>query len=242
LENEKWFVKIIFYPQKRPALPQARRNILFSCKSQRSELTHRMKYYLYAFVLFLLIGFGLFFCVDKYIQESVIEPPVLTPPMPEKVETIDTSFVLNNTFLDDYVDTAQYKVVNGYTEITWKTLSKVKFHEKYVDSLEMPVPFPIFHSTVEKWSGKPIQISGYVIPIEETGDESLLVLSANSFANCFFCGNAGPETIMDIKLKKKIGKRMKQDDRMIFRGKLKLNATDLYYLNYILEDAEVVEE
>ena len=68
----------------------------------------------------------------------------------------------------------------------------------------------------------------------------MLVLSANSFANCFFCGNAGPETIMDIKMKTKFKKPLKQDDRVIFRGKLKLNATDLYYLNYILEDAEVV--
>ena len=203
---------------------------------------YNMKYYLYAFILFLFIGFGLFFCVDKFIQESVIAPPVLTPPAPEKVEPIDTALLLNNTFSDDYIDTIQYKMVNGYTEISWKTLSKVKFHEKYVDSLEMPVPFPIFHSTVEKWAGKPIQISGYVIPIEETGDESLLVLSANSFANCFFCGNAGPETIMDIKLKTKLSERIKQDDRMTFRGKLKLNATDLYYLNYILEDAEVVEK
>ena len=199
-----------------------------------------MKYYLYAFLFFIILGFGLFYCVDKYIKESVIEPPVLTPPQPEKFEPVDTAFLMNNVFSDDYVDTMHYEIVDGYHVINWQTLSKVKFQEKYVDSLEMQVPFPIFHSTVEKWGGKPIQISGYVIPIEETGDESLLVLSANSFANCFFCGNAGPETIMDIKMKTKFKKRLKQDDRVIFRGKLKLNPTDLYYLNYILEDAEVV--
>lgn len=199
-----------------------------------------MKYYLYALMLFFLIGFGLFYLVDKYIHESVIEPPVLTPPAPEEITPIDTAFLMNNTFSDDYIDTVKYEVVDGYTAINWQTLSKVKFKEAYVDSLEMLVPFPIFHRTVEKWANKPIQINGYVIPIEETGDASLLVLSANSFANCFFCGNAGPETIMDIKLKKKFKQRLKQDDRVTFRGLLKLNSTDLYYLNYILEDAEVV--
>ena len=109
-----------------------------------------MKYYLYAFLFFIILGFGLFYCVDKYIKESVIEPPVLTPPQPEKFEPVDTAFLMNNVFSDDYVDTMHYEIVDGYHVINWHTLSKVKFQEKYVDSLEMQVPFPIFHSTVEK--------------------------------------------------------------------------------------------
>jgi len=204
-----------------------------------------MKYYVYAFLFFILLGFGGYYVVNKFINESIVEPPVIAPPIKKEegfpVKENTTQILLGNDFPKNFVDTVKYEIVDGYTAINWKTLSRVKFEEKYVDSLEMLVPFPFFHQSVKNWDGEPIQINGYVIPIEETGDESILVLSANSFANCFFCGNAGPETIMDIKLKRKLNTRLKQDDRTTFRGKLKLNSTDLYYLNYILEDAELVK-
>jgi len=99
-----------------------------------------------------------------------------------------------------------------------------------------------FRPLIEALDGEEIEVTGYIIPLSGKKAQSHLMFSMYPFATCFFCGNAGPETIMDIKLKTKLSERIKQDDRMTFRGKLKLNATDLYYLNYILEDAEVVEK
>jgi len=56
----------------------------------------------------------------------------------------------------------------------------------------------------------------------------------------FFCGGAGPETVIDILPKNKLKKRLTTDEKITFKGKLRLNANDLDYLNYILDDAELV--
>ena len=211
-----------------------------------------MKYYLLAFIFFVLLGAGLYFMVTDFVAENIVEPPSVEGAFVEQEEATtvispaedvwsDTTLIGNVDFDEGFIDTVNYEVIDGFSAINWKTLSRVKFKEEYVDSLEMLVPFPVFHPSVTKWDGQPIQIAGYVIPIEETGDSQLLVLSKNSFANCFFCGNAGPETVMDIKLKTPLDNRLKQDDKTTFQGRLKLNSTDLYYLNYILEEAELVE-
>lgn len=86
--------------------------------------------------------------------------------------------------------------------------------------------------------GKVVQIRGYIIPVDVVQD--YYVLSANPYSSCFFCGQAGPESVMEIQLKKSYdGLRM--DKIVTFKGKLRLNADDIYQLNYVLEDAEVVE-
>jgi hypothetical protein len=46
---------------------------------------------------------------------------------------------------------------------------------------------------------------------------------------------------MDIKLRPDEKRKFTTDDRMTFLGKLRLNDDDLYYLNYILEDAAVYQ-
>ena len=43
---------------------------------------------------------------------------------------------------------------------------------------------------IQAINGKEVLIQGYIIPFEETGDESILILSANPFSTCFFCGGA----------------------------------------------------
>ncbi len=65
------------------------------------------------------------------------------------------------------------------------------------------------------------------------------VLSAYPYSMCFFCGGAGPESVMGLKLKK--NRKFKTDEIHLFKGTLELNANDIYELNYILADAEVVD-
>ncbi|HMN91359.1 MAG TPA: hypothetical protein PKE68_15155, partial [Saprospiraceae bacterium] len=79
-----------------------------------------------------------------------------------------------------------------------------------------------------------------VIPVDETGDEQLLVLSAYPYSNCFFCGAAGPESVMEIRLKA-TSKRFRMDTETAFAGTFLLNDTDINSLNYILADAEWVK-
>ncbi|NJN33575.1 MAG: hypothetical protein HC817_04305 [Saprospiraceae bacterium] len=131
---------------------------------------------------------------------------------------------------------------DGYAELNWQLLAQTQFKPISVDSLEgLIVLFPTFPKVMKALEGKNVMMSGYVIPIEETGDSQTLVLSANSYTTCFFCGKAGPESIMDIRLKNpQKMRRFKQDEKVAFRGKLTLNDKDFDYFNYIIEDGEWV--
>jgi hypothetical protein len=133
---------------------------------------------------------------------------------------------------------------DGYTELNWQLLAKTQFRAISVDSLEgLIVLFPTFPLVMKALEGKKVMMRGYVIPVEETGDAQTLVLSANSYTTCFFCGKAGPESIMDIRLKNPTKlRRFKQDEKVGFRGILKLNDKDFDYFNYIIEEAEWVRQ
>lgn len=128
--------------------------------------------------------------------------------------------------------------INDTIKIKWEDLYDVKFEEKWLEEAQAYFQFPKFGESIEKLEDQQIEISGYVIPLDIDAD--LYVLSANPFAACFFCGGAGPETIMSLRLTTD-HRRFKTDEYLTFTGILKLNQNDIYELNYILEDADLVE-
>jgi hypothetical protein len=126
---------------------------------------------------------------------------------------------------------------NAQVKITWETLKDVKFTEKYNEELGAFIQHPAFGPKVNALSGKEVEISGYIIPLDIPA--GIYVLSANPFATCFFCGGGGPESVMDLRFVKP-PRRYKTDEKVVLRGKLKLNSNDIYTLNYILEEARQV--
>ena len=194
-----------------------------------------MKYVLLFLTVFLL-SLGILQCTSKNPQEPEPEESsqVSTPsPAPSK-DTILNSPPLRKDTLEEFTQ------VDGYNQIDWKILGRVKFEERFNEQIKQAVAYPIFHPTVKALDQQLIQIKGYVIPFEETGNASIVILSAFPFSSCFFCGGAGPESVIDVQLKKS-STRFKRDAMTTFRGRLRLNDTDLDYLNYILDEAEVVE-
>lgn len=134
--------------------------------------------------------------------------------------------------------TLSFLVTKAQTIITWEVLKDVKFTEEWSEEFQAFYMVPQFGNKVKSLDGKIVQIRGYIIPVDVVQD--YYVLSANPYSSCFFCGQAGPESVMEIQLKKQYdGLRM--DKIVTFKGKLRLNADDIYQLNYVLEDAEVVE-
>lgn len=123
-------------------------------------------------------------------------------------------------------------------KVTWDDLKDVTFKKKWYAEEQVYMLYPSFGQKISKFDGKDIVIKGYVIPVDYEGN--LYVLSAFPYSMCFFCGGAGPESVMSLKFKK-TNKRFKTDEVHTFKGKLKLNANDIYELNYILNDAEIVE-
>ncbi|MGR3809705.1 DUF3299 domain-containing protein [Jiulongibacter sp. NS-SX5] len=123
-------------------------------------------------------------------------------------------------------------------KIDWKTLSDVNFNKKWSPSEGMFILEPDFGASVQTLNGKDVSITGYMIPIDI--ESNYYVLSANPYAACFFCGGAGPESVMSIKFKT-VNRRFDTDERLTLRGKLELNKDNLDELNYILKDAVVVK-
>ncbi|NVK86369.1 MAG: hypothetical protein HWE21_18720 [Cytophagia bacterium] len=120
----------------------------------------------------------------------------------------------------------------------WKTLAKVEIEKRFDETLNFEVDFPTFSEEVKKLDGKTIELQGWMIPLEELQGETYFVLSSLPFANCFFCGGAGPETVAEVFSKEKIKYTEK---RITVRGKLEINSDDPMKLMYILQDAEIVD-
>ena len=127
-----------------------------------------------------------------------------------------------------------------YIRIKWNDLAYVEFEERYNTNFQQFMSYPIFDKSVQALDGKKVIISGYLIPLNETPNQALTVLSANPYNSCFFCGGAGPETVMTVNPKGKM-KDINMDKRITLKGTFKLNSNDLYALFYILNDAQLVE-
>ncbi|MCH8555401.1 MAG: DUF3299 domain-containing protein [Schleiferiaceae bacterium] len=119
--------------------------------------------------------------------------------------------------------------------IDWNTLADVVFKEKYYAQTKEWYLFPNFSDNVKNLDGKYVRIKGYVIPLDV--DNDIYALSAYPFAACFFCGGAGPESVISLKFAGK-PKKYKTDQVVTFAGKLKLNDKDINEFNYILQETK----
>ena len=122
--------------------------------------------------------------------------------------------------------------------ITWELLKNVEFDEIWSEEFQAYYMVPKFSESVKEMDGKEVQIRGFIIPVDIVQD--YYVLSANPYSSCFFCGQAGPESVMEIQMIKKY-EGLRMDQVITYKGTLKLNVDDICQLNYILEDAEIVE-
>ena len=123
-------------------------------------------------------------------------------------------------------------------KITWKDLQDVRFKKRFNKQESMFFLYPTFGEKVKALAGKEVEIRGYMIPVNPT--ENIYVLSAYPMAACFFCGGSGPESIIQLKLKRP--KRFATDEIWAVKGILQLNADNIEELNYILQETEPVRK
>ncbi len=124
-------------------------------------------------------------------------------------------------------------------KLTWDMLKDVSFKKKWYAQESIFMLYPTFGAPLKKLENKEVIIKGYVIPVDVA--TNMYVLSAFPYSQCFFCGGAGPESVMSLKPLKSEVRKYKTDDMHTFKGKLKLNADDIYEMNYILEEADMIE-
>ncbi len=120
--------------------------------------------------------------------------------------------------------------------INWSYLGDVKYEVEYSEELGYNLHIATFGKSIADLDGKEVIISGHMIPLDPMGIS--YVLSQNPNSSCFFCGGAGPETVLELELKPSAIKRYEVDSVVEFKGVLKLNKIDDKHLTYVLLEAE----
>jgi hypothetical protein len=136
-----------------------------------------------------------------------------------------------------FIGFSGFTVGDEPTKITWDTLRDVTFKKKWSAEESMFILYPTFGTKVTALKNKEVELTGYMIPVDV--DANMYVLSANPYSSCFFCGQAGPESVVQVKFKK-VSKRFNTDDRVTVKGTFVTNADDINEMNYILTNAEVI--
>lgn len=134
---------------------------------------------------------------------------------------------------------AKSNVVNPVFSDTlnWKLLGQIKYLKKPSKDYPEGVMFPLINPTLKAKNAKTIYMSGFIVPI----DNKNYALSKNVFASCFFCGQAGPETIMGIKFKNP-GIKLKTDQYVTLQGTFRYNDDDVDDWIYHIENAVIVSK
>ncbi len=118
--------------------------------------------------------------------------------------------------------------------LNWKLLGVIKFvkkpHKEYGE-----VNYPVVNSKLKSLHKKKVVMTGYIVPIDNTN----YALSKNVFAACFFCGKAGPETIMGLKFRNP--KRYKTDQYVTVEGTFRVNENNVDDWIYNMDDVVVVK-
>lgn len=120
--------------------------------------------------------------------------------------------------------------------LTWKLLGQIKYIKKPSPDYPEGVMYPVVNPTLKAKNKKQIVMSGFIIPI----DNKNYALSKNVFASCFFCGQAGPETIMGIKFKNP-NIKLKTDQYVTLTGTFRYNDSDVDDWIYHVENAVITK-
>lgn len=127
--------------------------------------------------------------------------------------------------------------------LSWSQLALVDYEERLEPEADMGVLlYPIFSDSLRLLDGSMVELGGYALPLEETGLDTIMILSAFPYTQCFFCGNAGPETVAEVIWRSERAERLPMDERVYVRGRLYLNDEDPEHMQYQLREAELLKK
>ena len=131
-----------------------------------------------------------------------------------------------------------FNSADAQIKIDWRTLGDVTFSDKFFPDEGEYYLFPKFGESVKKLEGRLVYLKGYILAIDP--ETNYYLLSMNPYAACFFCGAAGPETVVELMFDRP-PPEFEMDEVVTMQGTLKLNDDNLYQCNYIFEGAEKYE-
>lgn len=130
---------------------------------------------------------------------------------------------------------AQKSAYKGFPSLVWPKLYDITFVKGQDDLGEFEKP--VFTEAVKAMHNKTVVLPGYMVPLDNTTSSARVMLSSLPLNACFFCGVGGPETVVEVNLKKKTAWIEKPIE---IKGTLRLNDQDPDQMIYVLEDAEIL--
>lgn len=124
-------------------------------------------------------------------------------------------------------------------ENVWKTLSKITYKKQYDELMGFKIDVPVFSAPVQELSGQEVELKGYIIPVEGYKSHKEFIFSAYPYNMCFFCGGAGPETVMEVEAAEAVEYTAEQ---ITLKGRLTLNDSDINRLMYLMTEATMVKD
>lgn len=122
---------------------------------------------------------------------------------------------------------------------TWQTLAKVSFKKDFDEMMGLEVETPVYSETILELQGAEISIEGYIIPLKGEKAQSHFMFSAYPYSMCYFCGNAGPESVAQVFMKDK--KEVEFTSKPIkIKGRLQLGFGDVNNIMYTISNAELI--
>ncbi len=120
----------------------------------------------------------------------------------------------------------------------WQILAEVGYESKPSRETGFEIESPKFSKRLWSYNGKVVRVKGYLIPMAELGGRNEYMLSSLPFNQCYFCGGAGPETVVEVQTKQNIKFVTRQ---IVMEGILFLNESDPDHHMYIIKDAKLIE-
>lgn len=128
--------------------------------------------------------------------------------------------------------------LQAQTESLWKTLAKITYKKEYDEFLGFKIDKPVFSEEIKALNGKEVTVKGFIIPVEGYKSHKEFIFSAFPYSMCFFCGGAGPESVMEVLASEAVEYSA---ESVTLKGKLHLNSEDVNKLMYSLTEARLVK-
>ena len=121
----------------------------------------------------------------------------------------------------------------------WDVLEQATFEVKINEETQTYWLIPEFSDVVQFFDNERVSIEGYFIQMDT--EENIHVLSRFPYSSCFFCGAAGPESIVELQMKDPI-KSVPMDERIRVEGQFQLNSEIQEHFNYILKNVTILSD
>ena len=118
-------------------------------------------------------------------------------------------------------------------QLDWDDFADVNFEPVYNEKYDVYFLMPKFGEKIQSYRGKQVSITGYFLDISGSGE--VFLVSKNPMASCFFCGAAGPETVVEVSFEER--PPFRTDQVVTITGVLELNRNNVNHCNYILKEA-----